>query len=61
MTENAIVSFRCTKPTLRLTLSTDFVNYRLSRRKSDAEVYSFKEVRHQTFEEVINHRLCLII
>ncbi|SJL15832.1 uncharacterized protein ARMOST_19337 [Armillaria ostoyae] len=50
-TENAVLSFRCTKPTegaLRLTVSTDFAVHRLSRRKSDVEVYSFEEVRYQT-------------
>ncbi|KAK0214340.1 hypothetical protein IW262DRAFT_1466046 [Armillaria fumosa] len=46
--KSVVVAFRCTKPTenaLLLTLSTDFVEYRLSRHNSDAEVYSFKVVR----------------
>lgn len=46
--KSVVGAFRCTKPAesvLRLTLSADFVDYRLSRRNSDAEVYSFKEVQ----------------
>ncbi|KAK0200132.1 hypothetical protein DFS33DRAFT_126892 [Desarmillaria ectypa] len=45
--QRIVVLFRCIKPTegaLRLKVSTNYVDHRLSRRKSDPEVYSFKEI-----------------
>ncbi|SJL16550.1 uncharacterized protein ARMOST_20076 [Armillaria ostoyae] len=48
--ENSVVSFRCKKPTeaaLRLIVSTDCADYHLSRRKSDVEVYSFKDLHRR--------------
>ncbi|KAK0184385.1 hypothetical protein F5146DRAFT_964168 [Armillaria mellea] len=46
--QSIVVEFRCTQPTdgaLRLKLTTDFVDYRLSRHEPDLGIYSFKIVR----------------